>query len=169
MRVNHEIRAREVRVVSATGEQLGVMTLSQALIHAQEQGLDVVEIVATATPPVVKIIDFGKFRYDQTKREKDSKKSQREVKVKELKAGLNIGEHDLQVKIDHAKKFLERGDKVKVTIMFRGREMAHPELGSKLVQKIIAALEEVSMIEMPPKQLGRILSLVLSPCVKKKK
>ena len=169
MRVNHEIRARELRVISATGEQLGILQFAQALQLAQGQGLDLVEIVATATPPVAKIVDYGKFRYEQTKREKENKKAQHQVKVKEIKAGLNIGENDLNVKIEHAKEFLEAGNKVKVTIMFRGREMAHPEMGTKLAAKFIAALEEVGMVELSPKQLGRNLYLVLAPCAKKKK
>lgn len=163
MRVNHEIRARELRVISATGEQLGVMPFSQAMDMAKQQGLDLVEIVATSTPPVAKIVDHGKLRYEQAKREKENKKAQQHVKVKEIKLNLNIGEHDLQVKMAHAKEFLEDGDKVKVAIMFRGREMAHPELGVKLSQKFIDGLEEVSMIEVPPKQLGRFINFVLAP------
>ena len=169
MRVNHEIRARELRVISATGEQLGVLTYNQAMDLAREQGLDLVEIVPTATPPVAKIVDHGKLRYEQAKREKENKKAQQHVKIKEIKLGLNIGDHDLNVKITHAKGFLEDGDKVKVAIMFRGREMAHPELGMRLAQKFISVLEEFSMIEVPPKQLGRFLNFVLAPGVKKKK
>ena len=169
MRVNHEIRARELRVISATGEQLGVMLLSQALDMARDQGLDLVEIVPTATPPVAKIVDHGKLRYEQAKREKENKKAQQHVKIKETKMGLNIGEHDLQVKITHAKAFLEEGNKVKVAIMFRGREMAHPELGMKLAHKFIESLEDTALIEVPPKQLGRYLNFVLAPGVKKKK
>ncbi len=167
--MNHEIRARELRVISATGEQLGVMPLAQALAQAEEQGLDLIEIVPTAAPPVAKIMDYGKFRYDQTKREKENKKAQHQVKVKEVKLSPNISEHDLDVKLRQAHEFLEKGNKVKITIMFRGREMMHPELGKRLIEKVNAALEEVAAIEMPAKMFGRILNMVLAPGVKKKK
>ena len=166
--MNHEIRARELRVISATGEQLGVMGLGAALRLAEEQGLDLIEIVATASPPVAKIMDYGKFRYDQTKREKENKKAQHQVKVKEVKLSPNISEHDLDVKLRQAREFLEKGNKVKVTITFRGREMMHPELGRRLVEKINQTLEEVSMVETPAKMFGRMLNMVLAPGGKKK-
>jgi len=169
LRVNHEIRAREVRVISAQGEQLGVMALSQALRMAEDQGLDVIEIVPTANPPVVKIMDYGKFRYDQTKREKESKKLQHQVRVKEVKVSPNIDTHDLETKVRQAKKFLEEGNKVKVSLFFRGREMAHPELGKKVMEQVAAGLEEVSMVEQVPKMMGRMLHMVLAPQLKKKK
>ena len=169
LRVNHEIRARELRVISATGEQLGVMALAQALALAEEQGLDLIEIVPTAAPPVAKIMDYGKFRYDQTKREKENKKAQHQVKVKEVKLSPNISEHDLDVKLRQAHEFLEKGNKVKITIMFRGREMMHPELGKRLVEKINSTLGEVSSVETPAKMFGRILNMVLAPGAKKKK
>jgi translation initiation factor IF-3 len=169
LRVNHEIRARELRVISATGEQLGVMALAVALALAEEQGLDLIEIVPTAAPPVAKIMDYGKFRYDQTKREKENKKAQHQVKVKEVKLSPNISEHDLDVKLRQAREFLEKGNKVKITIMFRGREMMHPELGKRLLDKINSTLEEVSSVETPAKMFGRILNMVLAPGAKKKK
>jgi translation initiation factor IF-3 len=169
LRVNKEIRARELRVISATGEQLGVLPLFQALQMAEDQGLDLIEIVPTANPPVAKIMDYGKFRYDQTKREKESKKSQHQVKVKEVKLSPNISEHDLDVKIRQSKEFLEKGCKVKVSVLFRGREMAHPEFGEKLLQKFTATLEEISMVETPSKLFGRMLHMILAPCAKKKK
>lgn len=169
MRVNQEIRVPKVRVITESGEQLGILTLHEALQMAQEQALDLVEIVPTAVPPVCKIIDYGKFRYDQTKREKESKKSQHQVKVKELKISPNISEHDLEVKVRQAKKFLEDGNKVKMSCVFRGREMMHPEFGDRLLAKVTQDLDEVSAIEAPAKMFGRMMTLVLAPAVKKKK
>ncbi|MBS0635522.1 MAG: translation initiation factor IF-3 [Verrucomicrobia bacterium] len=169
MRVNHEIRVPKVRVVTQTGEQLGVLSLHEALALAEQQGLDLVEIVATAVPPVCKIIDYGKFRYDQTKREKESKKSQHQVKVKELKFSPNISEHDLDVKTKQAKKFLEEGNKVKISCVFRGREMMHPEFGSRILDKLVQELDELSTCEAPAKMFGRMMTTVLAPAQKKKK
>lgn len=169
MRVNQEIRVPKVRVITESGEQKGVLTLHEALQLAQEEGLDLVEIVPTAVPPVCKIIDYGKFRYDQTKREKESKKSQHQVKVKELKFSPNISEHDLDVKIRQAKQFLEDGNKVKVTCAFRGREMMHPEFGDRLLVKVNQELESISAVEAPAKMFGRMMTMVLAPVTKKKK
>lgn len=133
------------------------------------EGLDLVEIVPGSNPPVCKIMNFGKFRYDQTKREKESKKAQHQVKVKEIKLKPNTDDHDLETKIRHAKEFVSKGNKVKVTCTFRGREMAHPEIGEKLVQRFCASLEEMAMVESPPKMMGRMLIAVLAPGAKKKK
>lgn len=169
MRVNQEIRVPKVRVITQTGEQLGVLTLHEALDLAREQGLDLVEIVPTAVPPVCKIIDYGKFRYDQTKREKESKKSQHQVKVKELKFSPNISEHDLDVKMRQAKEFLEKGNKVKISCVFRGREMMHPEFGDRILSKLMQDLQEVSTCEAPAKMFGRMMTMVLAPALKKKK
>lgn len=169
MRVNYEIRAPKVRVIGATGEQLGVVTIQEALQAAQEAGLDLVEIVATSTPPVCKIIDHGKFRYDQAKREKESKKSQHQVKVKEVKLSPNISENDRNIKVRHAKEFLEDGNKVKITCMFRGREIMHPEVGDKLMKGVLQELEELVVVEAAPKIMGKILSMVLAPAPNKKK
>lgn len=168
MRVNQEIRVPKVRVITQTGEQLGVLTLHEALTMAQEQGLDLVEIVATAVPPVCKIIDYGKFRYDQTKREKESKKSQHQVKVKELKFSPNISDHDFDVKLRQARKFLEEGNKVKISCVFRGREMMHPEFGDRLLSKMLLDLDEISTCEAPAKMFGRMMTTVLAPAKKKK-
>jgi translation initiation factor IF-3 len=168
LRVNHEIRAPKLRVISSTGEQLGILTFHEAFTRAQQEGLDLVEIVATATPPVCKIIDYGKFRYDQTKREKESKKLQHQIKMKELKITPGINIHDLETKIRHAKEFLEKGNKVKVSCIFRGREMMHPEFGERLFEKICQHLEEICLVETPAKMLGKTLSMVLAPGKKKK-
>lgn len=168
MKVNREIRAPKVRVIGPQGEQIGVLTFHEALTMAQEAGLDLVEISAGSNPPVCKIINYGKFRYDQTKREKESKKAQHQIKVKEIKFKPNIGIHDYDTKLRHARDFLEEGDKVKVTCTFRGREMMYPELGEKVVKQLCDALEDISMVESPPKLMGRMLTAVLAPSSKKK-
>ncbi len=169
LKANREIRAPRVRVISETGEQIGIIPLYEALAKAEEAGLDLVEIVPGANPPVCKIIDYGKYRYDQTKREKENKKSQHQVKVKEIKIKPNIGEHDLNTKINHAREFIEAGNKVKVTCTYKGREMAHPEVGQKHMKKICDTLEKIATPESPPKMLGRMLSTVLAPGIKKAK
>lgn len=169
MKVNKEIRAPRVRVITESGEQVGVLALHEALARAEEEGLDLVEISAGSNPPVCKIINYGKFRYDQTKREKESKKAQHQVKVKEIKVKPNIDIHDLETKIRHAKDFISKGDKVKVSCMFRGREMAHPEIGEKLLRKFCEDMEEIAMVESPAKLFGRMLIVVLAPGGKKKK
>jgi translation initiation factor IF-3 len=169
LKVNREIRAPKVRVISHTGEQLGVISLSEALIIAEDAGLDLVEIVPGSNPPVCKIINYGKFRYDQTKREKESKKSQHQIKVKEVKVKPNIDDHDLEVKLKHAREFISKGNKVKVTCVFRGREMMHPEIGESVVRRICNGLEDIATIESPSKLFGRALTVVLAPGAKKKK
>ena len=147
---------------------MGILTVGEALRLAEEQGLDLVEISPSANPPVCKIIDYGKFRYDQTKKEKENKKAQHQVKIKEVKLKPNIDEHDLEVKLRHARDFLAKGNKVKVTLMFRGREMAHPEIGMKLIDKMSQSLEDVAVVEAPPKVMGRFLTMVVAPGKKKK-
>ena len=169
MRVNREIRAPKVRVISETGEQVGVLALYETLAKAQEAGLDLIEISAGSNPPVCKIIDYGKYRYDQTKREKESKKAQHQVKVKEIKLKPNIDIHDFETKMRHARDFIIKGNKVKVSCMFRGREMAHPEIGEKLMQKFCETLEDVATPEAPMKLFGRVLGVILLPGGKKKK
>jgi len=167
LRTNREIRVPKVRVISQTGEQIGILPVKEALQKAEEQGLDLVEVVPGATPPVCKIIDYGKFRYDQTKREKESKKTSHQTKLKEIKFKPNIKEHDLFTKLRHAREFLLKGNKVKVTCAFRGRENVHPEIGAKLVQKVIDELEDVAVTEFPMKKFGRFLTVVLAPSAKK--
>lgn len=169
MRVNKEIRAPKVRVIDQTGEQVGVLTLREALQKAEELGIDLVEIVPEANPPVCKIIDYGKYRYDQTKREKESKKASHQIKVKEIKFKPNINENDLATKLRHVRDFLAKGNKVKVSCVFRGREMVHTEIGERLVQKVVDNLEDVATVEAPMKLFGRMLTVVLAPSLKKKK
>ena len=168
MRVNHEIRAPRVRLINEKGEQLGVVSIQEAVTFAKNADLDLVEVVSTSSPPVCKIIDYGKFRYDQTKRERESRKTQHHVKVKEVKVGPNISEHDFEVKLRQAKGFLEKGNKVKFSCMFRGREIAHPEVGRRLMARIVEYLEAVSMVETTPKLFGKFLTMVLAPIGRKK-
>jgi translation initiation factor IF-3 len=163
LRINKQIRAPKVRVIGPEGDQVGVLPIREALIKAQEANLDLVEIAPNAQPPVCKIIDYGKYRYDQTKREKEGKKAQHQVKVKEVKVKPNIDEHDFYTKLKQARLFIEKGNKVKVTCMFRGREMAHPELGQKVVQNFCKGLEDIAQVEAPPKLMGRSLIGILAP------
>lgn len=169
MKSNREIRAPKVRVISQTGEQIGVLPLYEALARAEQEGLDLVEISPAAVPPVCKIMNYGKFRYDQTKRERESKKSQHQVKVKEVKFKPNINLHDFETKLNHARDFIQKGNKVKATCMFRGREMMHPEIGEKLMNKLCDDLEDIATPEAPLKLFGRMLIVVLAPGAKKKK
>lgn len=168
MRVNREIRAPRVRVISPTGEQIGIITLNEALAKAEEFGLDLVEISPNSVPPVCKIVNFGKFRYEQTKRERESKKAQHQIKVKEIKLKPNIDTHDFETKMRHARSFLERGDKVKIACFFRGREMAHVEIGEKVVQQMCEALTDIATVETPMKLFGKSLTAVVAPDAKKK-
>jgi translation initiation factor IF-3 len=169
LKVNREIRTPKVRLIDEDGEQVGIVSLQEAMSRADDAGLDLVEVVPTAVPPVCKIMNYGKFRYDQTKREKESKKSQHQIKVKEVKVKPNIDQHDLDTKKRHAREFIEKGNKVKITCTFRGREMVHTEIGEKVVRQLVEGLEDVAAPESPPKMLGRTLGVVLIPSVKKKK
>ncbi|MES2345013.1 MAG: translation initiation factor IF-3 [Chlamydiota bacterium] len=168
MRINREIRAPRVRVIDKDGGQMGIIPTSEALMRAEQVGLDLVEIAPTADPPVCKIIDYGKFRYQLTKKEKENKKAQHQVKVKEIKLKPNTDDHDLHTKTKHAREFVEKGYKVRVTCVFRGREMQHPEFGMKIVRGLCEELADVATPEAPPKMLGRSLSVVLAPGSKKK-
>ncbi len=170
LRINREIRADKLRVISETGEQLGVMVLRDAIAMAESKGLDLVEIAPNAKPmPVAKIIDYGKFRYTQQKKEKDSKKAQVQIRVKEIKLKPNIDTHDLQTKLKHAREFLIKGNKVRVSIMFRGREMLHIDLGRKVVQQFCEDLSDISTVEAMPKMMGRTMTTVLQPSGKRPK
>lgn len=168
MRTNEEIRVPKVRLIDDKGEQVGVVSTQDALRMALDVGQDLVEIVPTSTPPVCKIMNFGKYRYDQTKREKESKKTQHQIKVKEIKFKPNIDVHDMETKVRQAKDFLQKGNKVKLTLAFRGREMMHPEVGKVLMTKVCEELAEFSSLEGPPSMMGKILSAVLAPKAKKK-
>lgn len=163
MRVNEAIRAREVRVIGEEGQQLGVMSGRDANKLAREQHLDLVEISPQARPPVCKILDYGKFRYEQQKREKEARKKQKVFEVKEVKLRPGIEDHDFGVKYRNAERFLKDGNKVKVTIMFRGREMSHPELGEVLLNRMADELGDLAVIEKKPKMEGRNMTMVCGP------
>ena len=163
MRINEEIRAREVRVIGSDGKQLGIMSGREAQQLAYEEHLDLVEIAPTAKPPVCRIMDYGKYRYEQQKREKESRKKQKTFDIKEVKLRPGIEEHDFNVKFKNAVRFLEDGDKVKVTIMFRGRELSHPELGEVLLNKMAAQLKEMAVVERQPKLEGKNMIMIVAP------
>ena len=163
LRINEEIRVREVRVTTAEGEQLGIMQVRDALQMAIEQNLDLVEVAPTARPPVCRIMDYGKFKYEQQKRDKEAKKKQKIVTIKEVKLRPNIEDHDFDVKKKNALHFLEDGDKVKVTIMFRGRELSHPELGRVLLVRMAKELADIANVERDPKLEGKNMIMILNP------
>ncbi|WP_072137560.1 MULTISPECIES: translation initiation factor IF-3 [Sporomusa] len=163
LKINEEIRAKDVRVTSSTNEPLGIMSLRDALRIAGEQNLDLVEVAPTAKPPVCRIMDFGKFRYEQQKRDKEVKKKQKVVSIKEVKLRPNIEDHDFNVKLKNAQRFLEDGDKVKVTIMFRGRELSHPELGRQVLVRMATLLKEMANIERDAKLEGKNMIMIVAP------
>lgn len=163
LQINEQIRDAEVRVVTDDGEQLGVMSAQEAQAIADERNMDLVKIAPQAKPPVCKIIDYGKFRFEQSKREKEAKKNQKVVELKEVRLSLNIDQHDIETKKKHATRFLESGNKVKVSIRFRGREMGHPELGLDTMRKFAAEMEDVASMEKAPKLEGRQMLMFLAP------
>jgi translation initiation factor IF-3 len=156
------IRAREVRVIASEGEQLGVLLLRDALQKAEEAGLDLVEVAPTAVPPVCRIMDFGKYKYEMNKKAHESKKHQTVIAVKEIKLRPRTDDHDIEFKTNNIKRFLAEGDKVKVSIMFRGREMAHPEQGRALLERIVKDLEQLAIVEQFPRMEGRNMFLMLA-------
>lgn len=161
LQINEEIKDRELRVIGPDGSQLGIMSSKEALNKAYELNLDLVMISPVAVPPVCKIIDYGKYRFEQAKREKEAKKNQHVVDIKEIRLSLNIDTHDFNTKLNHAFKFLKNGNKVKVSIRFRGREMGHPELGYEIMQKFADAASDVSIVEKPAKLEGRNMLMFL--------
>jgi translation initiation factor IF-3 len=161
IRINEEIRAKELRVIGASGEQLGIMPLEDALRISQDAGVDLVEISPNAEPPVAKIIDWGKFQYQKMKEQQKNKRNAKSVELKQMRFGLKIGMGDLDVKLRKIKKFLVNGDKVKIQIVFKGREMAHKEIGFEMAEKIISLLENDAIVEQKPQMAGRNLSLVI--------
>ncbi len=162
-RVNEEIRAREVRVIDPSGNQIGIMPLREALRLAEERQLDLVEIAPQAKPPVCKLMDYGKYKYEQSKREREARKRQRIINVKEVKLRPSIEEHDFQIKARNAARFLRDGDKVKATIMFRGREIMHTELGHQLLVRLAEQLKDLSIVERQPKLEGKNMVMILAP------
>ncbi|HEV8315845.1 MAG TPA: translation initiation factor IF-3 [Vicinamibacterales bacterium] len=168
VRINERIRVREIRVIDETGQQLGIMPPQQAVTLARQKGLDLVEISPTAMPPVCRIMDFGKYQYQEQKRQREAKKHQKVIEVKEIKFRPKVDEHDYQFKKKHIERFLSDGDKVKATIFFRGREMAHPEIGRRILERLIAELAEVAVPETMPRQEGNQMHTILTQKVGRK-
>ena len=162
-RMNEDIRAPRVLLIDQNGEKQGVMPTSSAMEAAEEAGLDLVEIVPNADPPVCKILDYGKFRFQEQKKKAEARKRQKVVELKEIKLRPNIDTHDYEVKTKAMHRFFEEGDKVKVTLRFRGREMAHPELGMKLLQKVQEDFDEIAKVEYAPRMEGRQMIMILAP------
>ncbi len=161
--MNQEITAPTVRLIDADGSQIGIVTKSEALERASQAGYDLAEIAAGAQPPVVKILDWGKYQYEQTKQLQKSRKRQRQVEVKQVRLGLKIGDHDLEVKLNRAHKFLTEGNKVKISVVFRGREITHPDLGRALLDRVTSTLADIGTQEQPPQLAGRDMSMIIGP------
>ena len=161
--INEEIRDKEVRLIGADGEQLGIMSSEEALRIATEQEYDLVKIAPGSNPPVCRIMDYGKYRFEQSKREKEARKNQKVVDIKEVRLSLNIDTHDFNTKLNQAQRFIKNGDKVKVSIRFRGREMGHPELGMEIMKKYADACQEFAAVEKPAKLEGRNMIMFLAP------
>jgi translation initiation factor IF-3 len=165
LRVNDRIRVREVRVIDEEGNQLGVMLTRDALERARELGLDLVEVAPNATPPVCRLMDFGRYKYDQSRREREARKNQKTQDIKEVRiTGILIDQHDLETKARDVKRLLKEGNKVRVSVIFRGaRQMSHPEIGDQLMRKMVEMLAEDATIDSPARQEGRIISMLVSP------
>ena len=160
--INEQIRDREIRLISENGEQLGIMSAREAMKIAQEAELDLVKIAPAAKPPVCKIIDYGKYKYEQTRREKEARKEQKTVEIKEVRLSPNIDTNDLNTKMNNARKFLSKGNKVKVTLRFRGREMAHVQQSRHILDDFAESLSDIAVVEKPAKMEGRAMSMVLT-------
>ena len=163
IQINEEIRGKELRIISSDGQQLGIMSAKEALAIAEQKNLDLVKIAPQSNPPVCKIMDYGKYRFEQAKREKEARKNQHIVDIKEVRLSLNIDTHDFNTKLNNALKFLKHGDKVKASIRFRGREMGHPEIGLETMRRFAEACSEVAVIEKPAKLEGRNMLMFLAP------
>lgn len=161
--INEEIRSAEVRVIDSEGNQLGILKLQEAIRIAENAGLDLVEIAAMSKPPVCKIMDYGKYRFEREKKEKENRKKQQIAELKELQLTCNIGDHDFKTKVSHAQRFLTAGNKVKVLVKFKGREMAHTERGEILLQRFFDACKELGQTEKPPVLEGRNMILIINP------
>nr|WP_237180597.1 translation initiation factor IF-3 [Roseomonas haemaphysalidis] len=162
-RVNEDIRVPQVRLIDEAGEMIGVMSAREALLRAYDAGMDLLEISPNAVPPVCKITDYGKYKYEQQKKANEARKKQKIVEIKEIKVRPNIDDHDYDVKMRSAKSFLDEGDKVKVTLRFRGREMAHQDLGAKVLERIRTELAELAKVEQMPRLENRQMIMVLAP------
>ena len=167
MQINEEIHDKEIRVIADDGEVIGIMSAEEALKIAEERDMDLVKIAPNAVPPVCKIMDYGKYRFEQTKREKEAKKNQHTVEIKEIRLSLNIDTHDFETKVNHARRFLTSGNKVKVSIRFRGREMAHTEHGLTTMKNFADVCSEFCVVEKPAKLEGKSMMMFLAPKPKK--
>ena len=166
LRVNRQIRISPVRVITPDGEQAGILPIERAMEMAEEQGLDLVEVAPLARPPVCRIMDYGKFKYEEQRQAREARKRQHHVQIKEVKMRPGIEDHDFDFKTRHARRFLEEGNKVKLTMMFRGRQMAHPEFGRQVLDRVSALLQDVSKVEQHPQLEGRSMVMVLAPTAK---
>ncbi|MCU9614166.1 translation initiation factor IF-3 [Caldibacillus lycopersici] len=167
MFVNEGIRAREVRIIDANGEQLGIKTKQEALEIAARRNLDLVLVAPNAKPPVARVMDYGKYRFEQQKKDKEARKNQKVINVKEVRFSPTIDEHDFNTKLRNARKFLEKGDKVKASIRFKGRAITHKEIGQKVLDRLSAECEDLATVESKPKMDGRSMFLVLAPKIEK--
>lgn len=163
MRVNRQIRISPIRVIAADGSQLGILEVDKALAIAEEQGLDLVEVAPLARPPVARIMDYGKFKFEQAKQARVAKKKQHVIQLKEVKYRPGIDEHDFETKTRHARRFLEEGNKVKVTLMFRGRQITHPELGRAVVDRVAQQLADIGKVESDARLEGKAMTMILTP------
>lgn len=167
-RCNNRIRAREVRVITDDGQQAGILPLQEALRLAQEKGLDLVEVAPNADPPVCRVMDFGKFKYEQQKKQQEARKKQTTVQLKEIKVRPKTDEHDYQTKLKHAKRFLEAGDRCKITVFFRGREIVHKDRGETMLERFISDLQDIGRLEQEARAEGRTMNIIMAPIAKKK-
>ncbi|WP_115748061.1 translation initiation factor IF-3 [Oceanobacillus chungangensis] len=167
MNVNEKIRAREVRLIDSNGDQLGVKTRQEALEIAETRNLDLVMVAPGAKPPVCRIMDFGKYRFEQQKKEKEARKNQKVINIKEVRFTPGIGEHDFETKLKNAKKFLEKGDKVKAAVRFRGRAITHKSLGQEVLDRLAEELKDIATVEARPKMEGRNMFIMLNPISEK--
>lgn len=161
--VNEQIRAEEVRIIGSEGEQIGVLPLKEALKRAEESGMDLVEVSPNASPPVCKIMDYGKFKYERTKQLQEAKKKQKGYQIKEIKVRPKTEAHDLETKVKNIEKFISKNDKVKITLVFRGREIILKEQGQKILEKLVEMTEDFAQVEQPPKYEGKVVTMLLSP------
>lgn len=168
LRINNRIRARDVRLIDENGAQVGVVSIREALIMAEERGLDLVEVAPNAIPPVCRILDYGKFRYEQSKKEREARKNQKQVDIKQIRLEPKTDDHDLDVKAKQARRFLLDGDKVKFNLRFRGREIFHQEIGLQMLEQMAEELRDIAVVEQRPLMEGRVLTLLLAPNQKAK-
>lgn len=167
VRRNEQIRAREVRVIGPEGEQLGILARNDAIAAAREGGFDLVEVAATADPPVCRIMDYGKFKYETQKKKQEAKKRQTVVQIKEIKVRPKTDDHDYETKVRHVRRFLEEGDRVKVTVFFRGREIVHKDRGLAILERVVVDTKDVGKVEQEPRAEGRTLQMLLTPLLRK--